>query len=95
MSFEKMTTELGVMLLAHQPRKAPRRMTFVSAYYRKICEPLLYKNIRLYTHRDGRIRQLVVTLLCRKDLRFRVNNFTLRYNHTQRCLNPLASLLVL
>jgi hypothetical protein len=82
MSLQDLPTEPDVATLNHLwtcPRDLSR-MTRVSKYYRKLEEPILYGDIGFWAHHSYQIKQLLLTLLRRKDFRRAVHSLCLQLN---------------
>jgi hypothetical protein len=53
------------------------RMSRVSKYYRKICEPLLYEDVTFWQTDGDRIKFLLMAILTRTELRLLIKRFSL------------------
>jgi hypothetical protein len=69
MPLQALPTELDVMIIDNLNQQDLSYMSQTSKYYRRISEPLLYRGIRFGTGQHHRIKQLLVTLVSREDLR--------------------------
>jgi hypothetical protein len=79
MSLEALPTELDLRIIGFLDTKHKSALSRVSKYYRDVAEPLLYERVQLWGHDDHRVRQLLLTLLQRKDLRHLVKEFCCGY----------------
>jgi hypothetical protein len=82
MPLQDLPTELDIKILSYLDDEDLACVTRVSKYYRKIGEPILYATIYLWEHEDYRIKQLLLTLLHRHDLRGAMRTFRL-YNRSR------------
>jgi hypothetical protein len=82
MSLEALPTELDLRIIGFLDTKHKSALSRVSKYYRDVAEPLLYERVQLWGHDDHRVRQLLLTLLQRKDLRHLVKEFCLWHSRS-------------
>jgi hypothetical protein len=85
MYLQDLSTELDVAIINYllDCPNAVDSMVRVSKYYRKLGEPIFYRNVGFYAYESRRVKQLLMTLLRRKDLRCAVRRFVL-YHDRQR-----------
>lgn len=96
MSLQALSTELDVIIISHLDKQDLSRMSRTSKHYRRISEPLLYGGICIGSDGHDRIKQLLITLISRKDLRKLIQYFYLYHadnhdlglprNHPSVCL---------
>jgi hypothetical protein len=68
MSLQALPTELDVLIVRYLDTQDASQLTRVSKYWRRIGEPVLYANIRLYDDKEDWINALLDTLLKRREL---------------------------
>jgi hypothetical protein len=82
MSLQALSTELDVAIIKYLDRGSQSRLSLASKYYRRITEHLLYSVLRFFNNENDRIKQLLLMLVSREDLRHSIMSFELLH---KRC----------
>jgi hypothetical protein len=81
MSLKSLPTELDIKIVEAlcptNDRKALSALSRTSKYYRKLVEPMLYRDLTLRAVDNIQIKRLFLTLLVREDLPLHIRSFTL------------------
>ncbi|KAG9194014.1 hypothetical protein G6011_04049 [Alternaria panax] len=77
MSLQKLSTELDINIINRLDAPDLSSISCISKYYRRISEPLLYREIGIGSDSHDRIKQLLLTFISRKDLRKLIQRFHL------------------
>jgi hypothetical protein len=95
MYLQDLPTELDVAIINYllDCPNAVDSMVRVSKYYRKLGEPIFYHNIGFYAYQSRRVKQLLMTLLRRKDLRCAVRRFVLCHDRQRPTEKPPQDLI--
>jgi hypothetical protein len=77
MPLQALPTELDIRIVEYLATRDASRLSRTSKYYRRVAEPIFYKDVVFTNRQDDLIKRFLIILLDRDDMRLHVESLTL------------------